>query len=88
MSSGRTPWFTTLKNPNSSQAFTIRVFASGSARLTTGIEWEVRTGTGLYVGIREMWLSKVTGCGKTTMFGFCRFTLNLQNLYKKKVVED
>ena len=69
MRSSRTPWFTTLKKPNSSQAFTIRVLASGSVRSTTGIGWEVKTGTGVYVGITDMWLSKATGCDKTTMFG-------------------
>jgi len=32
-----TPWLITLKNPNSSQAFTIRVYASGLERSTMGI---------------------------------------------------
>ena len=35
-----TPWLMTLKNPNSSHALTVRVFASGLERSTTGIPVE------------------------------------------------
>lgn len=35
-----TPWLMTLKNPNSSQAFTMRLFASGFERSTMGISKE------------------------------------------------
>ena len=37
MASMGTPWLMTLKNPNSSQAFTMRLFASGLDRSTRGM---------------------------------------------------
>lgn len=55
--SGRTPWLTTLKNPNSSQALTIWVLAVGSVKSRTGI-------------ITGLVLNFGTGCNKTTMVCF------------------
>ena len=71
--SGLTPWLTTLKKPNSSQALTIWVLEVGSAKSTTGIKTELVLPFG-------------TGCNTTTMV--CFFGVFYVNLSKEwKIVE-
>lgn len=61
-----TPWLVTLKNPNSSQAFTMRVFASGLERSTKGIVVSVENVVVLQFLIQG-YCSVVVGLDNTTI---------------------